>query len=104
MDMVLKVVINDGETIIVDGFDEIIFYDEYPYNCDKDSGYCWHRDRYEDLVNNLVKYNFIGIKRANPSDELKYRNLKFAFKNDNFEENKLLLLKTSSVNMIFKMY
>lgn len=104
MDMVLKVIVNDGEEIIIDGFDKIKFYKDYPFIEISETGYTWHRDKYDELINNLIKYNFIEFTRANKSDLLEYRGNKFAFDNGTFSENEPLLIRTNCINMIYKMY
>ncbi|MGW6384549.1 hypothetical protein [Peribacillus butanolivorans] len=104
MDMVLKVCISDGSEIIVDGFDEISFYNELPNIDVSHSGYSWQRESYNELLNNLIIYNFISIKRHDSKDRLEYRNHTFAFKNSNFQGNVPLTLQTKSVTTIIDMY
>lgn len=102
--MTLKLCISDGSEIIIDGFDEIYFYSELPIIKEKISGYAGQRESYDKLMNNLCKYNFIGILRNNPNDELEYRNHSFAFKNKDFTKNETLILRTSSITTVIDMY
>lgn len=104
MDMVLQVCISDGSEIIIDGFDKISFYNELPSVEVTQSGYSWQRDSYDDLLNNLSKYNFMEVSRHDNNDELKYRDYSFAFKNQHFSKNKPLILTTSSITTIIDMY
>lgn len=104
MDMVLQVCISDGSEIIIDGFDEISFYNELPNAEVTQSGYSWQRNNYNDLLNNLRSYNFIEISRHDNIDELKYREHSFAFKNQHFSKNKPLILTTNSITTIIDMY
>jgi hypothetical protein len=104
MDMVLEICVSDGSGIIIDGFDEISFYNDLPNVEITHSGYSWQRDFYYELLNNLSKYKFIGVNRKDPNDELKYRNYSYAFKNSHFEGNRPLLLQTNCITTIVDMY
>lgn len=104
MDMVLKICVSDGTDIIVDGFDEISFYNELPVAETTYGGYSWQRDYYNDLMNNLCKFNFIGISRKDDNDELKYRGHSFAFRNKHFNKNETLILMTNCITTIIDMY
>ncbi|MDC7770344.1 hypothetical protein POL88_15560 [Priestia megaterium] len=104
MDMVLKVCISDGSEIIIDGFDKIAFHNELPNPDISHSGYSWQKDYYYELLNNLVKYNFISIQRNDPKDKLEYRNHAFAFENTNFNSNNPLILRTNCISTIINMY
>lgn len=104
MDMVLKVCISDGSEIIVDGFDEISFYNELPYEDVTHSGYTWQKDYYNELLNNLRTFNFISVKRNDPAHKMEYRKHTFAFKNSHFEGNKPLILQTNCITTIVDMY
>lgn len=102
--MVLKICISDGESVIVDGFDKITFYNELPIPEVVKSGYSWRKDSFFDLLNGLAKYRFIEIKRHDNKDNLEYQNHSFAFKNENFKENNPLILQTSCITTIIDMY
>lgn len=104
MDMVLNICISDGSEIIIDGFDTISFYNELPDVSVSYSGYSWRNDFYNDLMNNLCKFNFIGITRKSPSDILEYREHSFAFQNQNFTKNETLILRTNCISTIIDMY
>lgn len=104
MDMVLKICISDGSEVIVDGFDDIAFYNEVPNIEVTHSGYTWQKDYYYDLLNNLAKYKFISIERHDSNDRLEYRKQSFAFKTNHFEGNKPLFLQTSCITTINDMY
>ncbi|MDQ0268922.1 hypothetical protein [Cytobacillus purgationiresistens] len=104
MDMVLNICISDGLEIIVDGFDDISFYNEIPNIEVTHSGYSWQKDYYNELMNNLTRYKFIGIERNDSSHKMEYRTHSFAFKNTNFEGNKPLILQTNCITTIIDMY
>ncbi|MGX7596332.1 hypothetical protein ACWNS2_13955 [Planococcus plakortidis] len=100
MDIVLKICINDGSEIIIDGFDKISFYTRIPNVALTQSGYSWRNDHFEQLLNSLVEYNFIGISRNDPADELRYQNHPFAYQNKHFTANDVLILQTNCVTTI----
>lgn len=104
MDRVLSVCISDGSEIVIDGFDEISFYNEISTKEVSNSGYSWQRDFYHDLLNNLSKFNFISIKRSDAAHKLEYRNHAYAFHNQNFSENKPIYLQTNCITTIIDMY
>ncbi|WP_107897952.1 hypothetical protein [Lysinibacillus mangiferihumi] len=104
MDMVLKICISDGSEIIVDGFDDISFYNEIPNIEVTHSGYSWQKDYYYELLNNLSRFKFIAIERHDSNHRMEYKNHTFAFKNDNFEGNKPLFLQTSCITTVVDMY
>lgn len=104
MDMVLNVCVSDGSEIIVDGFDKISFYNELPIAEVTHSGYSWQRNFYNDLLNNLCKFNFISVTRNDVNDELKYRDHSLAFRNKATTKNEPLILMTSSITTIINMY
>lgn len=103
MDITLNICIADGSEILIDGFDEISFYNELPNAEVTESGYSWQGD-HDGLLNNLHKYNFIGISRHDPKDNLEYRSHSFAFQNQNFTKNERLVLRTNCVTTIINMY
>jgi hypothetical protein len=100
MEIVLNICISDGSEILVDGFDTLSFYNELPNLEIESIGYEWERNNYLDLLNNLKIYNFIGIQRSDPKDELVYRDHVFAFENDHAEKNSPIYLQTSSITTI----
>lgn len=104
MDMVLNICISDGSEIIVDGFDKISFYTTLPEADITQSGYSWRNNHYNELLNNLTKYNFIGVKRHDNKDTLEYRNHSYAYKNTHFEDNEPLILRTNCITTIIDMY
>lgn len=104
MDMVLKICICDNSEIIIDGFDDISFYNEIPEAEVTHSGYSWQKDYYHELLNNLSTFKFIAIKRSDSNHAMAYRNHSFAFKNANFEGNKPLYLQTNCITTIIDMY
>lgn len=104
MDMVLKICVNDGEEIIIDGFDTIEFYNQLPNAEVENSGYTWQRDLYHSLLNNLEEYKFIGVIRNDSKDDLSYRNHSFAFNNGTFDKNETLYLRTSCITTIIDLY
>lgn len=104
MDMVLKICITDGSEIIIDGYDEISFSNELPNVEVTNSGYSWREDFYLELLNSLIEYNFISIKRHDPKDRLEYREHSYAFENEHFEKNLPLILQTKSISTIIDMY
>ena len=77
MEIVLNICISDGSEILVDGFDEISFYNEVPNSEIEHSGYSWEKDYYYELLNALSTYNFIGIKRNDDKDVLDYKDHSF---------------------------
>lgn len=100
MEIVLNICISDGSEILVDGFDEISFYNEVPNSEIEHSGYSWEKDYYYELLNALSTYNFIGIKRNDNKDVLDYRDHSFAFRNEQFRKNETLYLNTSTITTI----
>jgi hypothetical protein len=104
LDMVLKVCVSDGSEIIIDGFDEISFHNEYPETAIVHSGYTWNQDYYNELLNSLTLYKLISIKRHDSNHRMEYRDHAFAFRNANFEGNQPLLLQTCCITTIINMY
>lgn len=102
--MVLKICISDGNTIIIDGFDEISFYNKLPIAEITRSGYSWQKDHYNELMNKLCAFNFIGISRHEPKNELSYQKHSFAFQNEDFSSNKTMFLRTNCITTIINMY
>ena len=102
MTMVLKIHISDGSEIIVNGCDQIYFYNLIPYNEMVHSGYSWKKDYYRELMTHLMKYKFIAIVRKHSSDGMENFNPQFAFLDANSESNKPLILQTNRVIKITK--
>lgn len=103
MDMVLEVCVNDGESIIIDGFDRIGFSNDANIIETDTSGYQFNKT-YPDILNSLVSYKFIHITRHDSADELKYRKTSFAYENSISKKNEPLILTTNSVTTIINMY
>ncbi|WP_301420237.1 hypothetical protein [Mammaliicoccus lentus] len=108
MDHTCNIGFNDGTYLALDGWDEISFYNNVP-NIEKTySGYDLQREQvvYYEALNNLNEYNFIGIRRKHPSDELEFAGKKFAFEHyynegkDVDQLNETLYLQTSAITTI----
>ncbi|OEH55928.1 hypothetical protein AQ616_19010 [Oceanobacillus sp. E9] len=104
MDMVLQICVSDGSEIVIDGFDDISFSNEYPNHVVEHNGYSWQRDFYNDLMNYLNEFNFITITRKDPKDDLYFHNHAFAFQNQHTTVNQPLTLKTNNVITIIDLY
>ncbi|WP_271005901.1 hypothetical protein [Listeria seeligeri] len=104
MDMVLIICISDGTSIVIDGFDIVSMYTSIPGVEVEHSGYTWRENYYYDLLNYLNEYKYIGVKRNNCNEELKYRNHDYTYQDGDFKHNTPLFLKTSNIITIIDMY
>lgn len=102
MDMVLKICINDGSEVIIDGFDTISFSNDATIVEKNFSGYTLQKE-YPSVLNHLSNYKFIRIERNDESDNLVYRSHSFAFENNITSKNRPFILPTHSITTIIDM-
>lgn len=108
MDITCNIAFTDGTYITLDGYDEIYFYEILPYIRLTYRGYDLQNNQevYYDVLNNLQNYPFIGIKRADSSDEMDFAGKKYAYKHyhsstKNYDErNETLYVQTSAISTI----
>lgn len=103
VDLTLKICINDGSEILVDGFDLIGFTNDVFLMEELHSGYTWQKN-YPQILNIMSNHKFLIFKRHDPKDDLKYRGHLYAYKNERFQKNEDLILNTCSINTIINMY
>lgn len=108
MDVACDIVFTSGESITLDGSDEISFLDNVPYIVKTYDGYDLQNDEvvYYEVLNNLIEHNFVGIRRSDASDEMEFSGKIYAFKKyrnerkDNEQRNEYLYIQTSAISTI----
>lgn len=101
MEITHEICFSDGESVVVDGFDKLTFYNDLNDVGKSATGYHWQRN-HGDLMNCLVENKLFSLQRANDNDELSYRNNSFAFNNGTFSQNEPLIMTTNAVTTIVK--
>ncbi|UNP84976.1 hypothetical protein MNZ23_06880 [Staphylococcus equorum] len=105
MDVACNIVFTSGESLTLDGWDEISFLDEVPYIKKTYDGYDLQNDEvvYYEVLNNLTEHKFVGIKRKDPSDEMDFGGKIYAFEQyrnegkDIEQRNEYLYVQTSAI-------
>lgn len=110
MDHAANLGLSDGRYIILDGDDTLFFYDEIPNHVEECKVYSMVQDRnkYYNALNNLARYNYVGIKKEYTDHEsaIEYAGKEYVYvhyyknidKKD--EHNEIIYIKTSAISTI----
>lgn len=108
MDVACDIIFTSGESLVLDGSDEISFLDKVPYIEKTYDGYDLQNDEvvYYEVLNKLTEHKFVGIRRSDASDEMEFSGKIYAFEKyrnegkDIEQRNEYLYVQTSAISTI----